>query len=80
MSWVHIQDVVGAMVFAIETALMNGVYNLVAPETARQKKIAQEIAKLHGSQLQLEDAEATAPAGQRGLLVSVYLHANAHES
>ncbi len=45
MSWVHIHDVVGAMVFAIETASMNGVYNLVAPETARQKKIAQQIAK-----------------------------------
>jgi ligand-binding SRPBCC domain-containing protein len=44
MSWVHIQDVVGAMVFAMETAAMNGVYNLVAPETARQKKIAQVIA------------------------------------
>jgi two-component system, OmpR family, sensor histidine kinase TctE len=37
--------------------------------------IAQEIAKLHSAQLRLEDAEPSAPAGQRGLLVSVYLHA-----
>jgi two-component system sensor histidine kinase TctE len=35
--------------------------------------IAQEIAKLHESQLQLEDAQPDAPAGQRGLLVSVRL-------
>jgi two-component system, OmpR family, sensor histidine kinase TctE len=37
--------------------------------------IAQEIAKLHHTTLQLEDADPRAAAGQRGLLVSVYLHA-----
>ncbi len=37
--------------------------------------IAQEIAKLHGSQLSLADAEPQASHGHRGLLVSVYLHA-----
>ena len=37
--------------------------------------IAQEIAKLHHTELQLSDAEPHAPEGQRGLLVSVYLHA-----
>jgi two-component system sensor histidine kinase TctE len=37
--------------------------------------IAQEIAKLHGSQLILSDSEPGSKAGQRGLLVSVYLHA-----
>ena len=37
--------------------------------------IAQEIAKLHGSELRLMDADPHAPPGQRGLLVSVYLHA-----
>jgi two-component system, OmpR family, sensor histidine kinase TctE len=37
--------------------------------------IAQEIAKLHSAQLRLQDADPAAPAGQRGLLVSVYLHA-----
>lgn len=36
--------------------------------------IAQEIAKLHSTQLHLADAEPAAPPGQRGLLVSVYLH------
>jgi two-component system, OmpR family, sensor histidine kinase TctE len=37
--------------------------------------IAQEIAKLHHSSLELQDADPAAPSGQRGLLVSVYLHA-----
>jgi two-component system, OmpR family, sensor histidine kinase TctE len=37
--------------------------------------IAQEIAKLHSAQLRLLDAEPNAAEGQRGLLVSVYLHA-----
>jgi two-component system sensor histidine kinase TctE len=37
--------------------------------------IAQEIAKLHDAQIRLADAEPNAPAGRRGLLVSVYLHA-----
>ncbi len=37
--------------------------------------IAQEIAKLHGSQLELGDADPLAESGKRGLLVSVYLHA-----
>jgi two-component system, OmpR family, sensor histidine kinase TctE len=37
--------------------------------------IAQEIAKLHHTQLQLADADPLALPGQRGLLVSVYLHA-----
>ncbi len=35
---------------------------------------AQEIAKLHDAQLRLHDADPQAPCGQRGLLVSVYLH------
>ncbi len=37
--------------------------------------IAQEIAKLHRTTLQLEDADPQAATRQRGLLVSVYLHA-----
>jgi two-component system, OmpR family, sensor histidine kinase TctE len=37
--------------------------------------IAQEIAKLHGTHLQLADAQAAAEPGRKGLLVSVYLHA-----
>jgi two-component system sensor histidine kinase TctE len=37
--------------------------------------IAEEIAKLHQSHLILEDAQADAPAGQRGLLVSFRLEA-----
>lgn len=36
--------------------------------------IAQEIAKLHSAQLRFDDADLDAPLGQRGLLVSVYLH------
>jgi two-component system, OmpR family, sensor histidine kinase TctE len=38
--------------------------------------IAQEIAKLHHTELALSDADLAASAGQRGLLVSVYLHAD----
>ncbi len=37
--------------------------------------IAQEIAKLHSARLHLSDADPSAPEGQKGLLVSVYLHA-----
>ncbi len=37
--------------------------------------IAQEIAKLHGTNLVLADAQATIAGDPRGLLVSVYLHA-----
>jgi two-component system, OmpR family, sensor histidine kinase TctE len=36
--------------------------------------IAQEIAKLHSSQLDLSETDSRAATGQRGLLVSVYLH------
>ncbi len=42
--------------------------------------IAQEIAKLHSAQLRLQDAEPHAPEGLKGLLVSVYLHANTREA
>jgi two-component system, OmpR family, sensor histidine kinase TctE len=41
--------------------------------------IAQEIAKLHRSQLRLQDADPHAVVGQKGLLVSVYLHASTPE-
>jgi two-component system, OmpR family, sensor histidine kinase TctE len=37
--------------------------------------IAQEIAKLHQAHLRLSDADPHGPVGQRGLLVSVFLHA-----
>ena len=37
--------------------------------------IAQEIAKLHGSRVVLSDAQTYTPSAARGLLVSVYLHA-----
>ena len=37
--------------------------------------IAQEIAKLHGAQLTLSDAQSHPLEGHKGLLVSVYLHA-----
>ncbi len=44
MSWVHIQDVVNAMIFAVESPAVAGIYNLVAPNPVPQKKIAREIA------------------------------------
>lgn len=45
MSWVHLKDVVRSFLAAVENPSTQGVYNLVAPVPARQKQMAQEIAK-----------------------------------
>lgn len=45
MSWVHLHDVVHAILFATETPSAHGVYNLVAPNPAPQKELALNIAK-----------------------------------
>lgn len=45
MSWIHIKDVIRSFVAAVENPQAQGVYNLVAPVPARQKQMAQEIAK-----------------------------------
>jgi hypothetical protein len=43
ISWVHIGDVLRAFVFAIENEKLEGVYNLVAPQTSQQKDFARRI-------------------------------------
>jgi uncharacterized protein len=45
LSWIHLNDVVKAFIEAIEKSQFKGIYNLVAPEPARQKQLALEIAK-----------------------------------
>jgi uncharacterized protein len=44
MSWVHIKDVLNAFIFAIENSSLNGIYNLVSPESSQQKEVAKHIA------------------------------------
>lgn len=43
-SWVHILDVVSAIVLAIEDSTWQGVYNLTAPEPVRQLHFAKTLA------------------------------------
>lgn len=45
MSWIHIDDVVDALIAGIEKKNLNGTYNLVAPEPAQQSDFAKLIAK-----------------------------------
>lgn len=45
MSWIHIEDVARAFVFAAENRNMNGTYNVTAPEAVRQSTMAQMIAE-----------------------------------
>jgi len=44
MSWVHLNDVVSAFLYAMKRDNLRGVYNLVAPHSAQQKDMAREIA------------------------------------
>lgn len=42
-SWIHIDDLANAFVHAVEQEKMEGIFNLVSPNTSSQKMIAQEI-------------------------------------
>ncbi len=44
-SWVHIDDLVRTILFAMENEQMEGVYNVVSPEPATNKDLILEIAK-----------------------------------
>ena len=44
-SWVHIDDLVRAILFAMENEQMEGVYNVVSPEPVSNKELILEIAK-----------------------------------
>ncbi|HEY5773967.1 MAG TPA: TIGR01777 family oxidoreductase, partial [Chitinophagaceae bacterium] len=48
MSWIHIDDLVRAILFSMETEQMEGVYNAVSPGPASNKKLILEIAKSTG--------------------------------
>lgn len=44
MSWVHIQDVVKAFLFAIDHENMSGIYNLVSPQPVTNKDFSKALA------------------------------------
>ena len=44
MSWIHIDDLCGIYIKAIEDATMNGVYNAVAPEIIRNRPFMRRLA------------------------------------
>jgi len=43
--WIHVQDVIGMYLFAIENNNFEGVYNMVAPNPVTNKQLTQAIAK-----------------------------------
>ena len=50
MSWIHIDDLVRAILYGMENEKMEGVYNAVAPKPASNKELILKIAKkLEGS-------------------------------
>jgi uncharacterized protein (TIGR01777 family) len=49
MSWIHIDDLVRAILYGMENEKMDGVYNAVAPKPASNKELILKIAeKLEG--------------------------------
>jgi uncharacterized protein (TIGR01777 family) len=53
MSWIHIYDLVYAILFLINDPGANGVYNMVAPKPVRQKEFASILKNTSGSGMQL---------------------------
>lgn len=47
-SWIHIDDVLGAIEFLLENETTSGVYNLTAPHPLPQKEVMREIGKVLG--------------------------------
>jgi uncharacterized protein (TIGR01777 family) len=47
-SWIHIDDLVRAILFSMETEQMEGVYNAVSPKPVSNKELILEIAKSTG--------------------------------
>lgn len=45
VSWIHIDDLVRAILFSMENEQMEGVYNAVSPEPVSNKRLILEIAK-----------------------------------
>jgi uncharacterized protein (TIGR01777 family) len=48
MSWVHLDDVVGAYLFALDTPGLRGPVNLVAPERLRNREFARRLGRAVG--------------------------------
>jgi uncharacterized protein len=48
VSWIHIDDLVRAILFSMETEQMEGVYNAVSPKPVSNKELILEIAKSTG--------------------------------
>lgn len=48
MSWIHVDDLVGAVGFAINEDRISGIYNLVAPEPVRNKEFTKIASKTIG--------------------------------
>ena len=48
ISWIHIDDLVRAILFAMENGQMEGVYNAVSPEPVSNKRMILEIARSTG--------------------------------
>ena len=48
MSWIHIDDLVRAILYAMENEKMEGVYNAVSPKPVSNKELILEIAKRTG--------------------------------
>lgn len=43
--WIHVQDVIGMYLFAVENESVEGIYNMVAPNPVTNKELTQAIAK-----------------------------------
>ena len=48
ISWIHINDIVGLYIYAIETEKLSGVYNAVAPQPVSNKKLIHTMAQQKG--------------------------------
>ncbi len=53
MSWIHADDLVNMLLFAIDNPSMKGVYNAVSPSPLRNKDFTQELAKAVGKPARL---------------------------
>lgn len=51
MSWIHLQDIVGLFVFALENSAVNGVLNGVAPTPVQNRSFSQSLARALGKSL-----------------------------
>ncbi|MDT8393570.1 MAG: TIGR01777 family oxidoreductase [Bacteroidales bacterium] len=53
ISWIHIYDLVHAIIYLINDDKAGGVYNLVAPEPIQQKEFSRLLARFTGRKIQL---------------------------